>query len=113
MTAVLCTPAVGDVDSTTAISARAKEIVRMQSQRYQRGSLSLLKRKSQPDTWVFRYYAEERGHRTYKKKIVGTVTELPKRKDAEKAVMKLRVDGKQGAGFGPVHLQQIHQPRTR
>src|ERR1035438_10146564 len=78
-----------DIDSTIAISARAKEIIRMQAQRYQRGSLILLKRKSQPDTWVFRYYAEERGHRTYKKKIVGTVTEFPKRKDAEKAVVQL------------------------
>ena len=76
----------------------------MQAQRYQRGSLSLLKRKSQPDTWVFRYYAEERGHRTYKKKIVGTVTELPKRKDAEKAVMQLRVDVNEGAAFAPVNL---------
>lgn len=96
-----------DIDSTTAISARAKEIIRMQAQRYQRGSLSLLKRKSQPDTWVFRYYAEERGHRTYKKKIVGTVTELPKRKDAEKAVMQLRVDVNEGAAFAPMNLEQL------
>ena len=79
----------------------------MQAQRYQRGSLSLLKRKSQPDTWVFRYYAEERGHRTYKKKIVGTVTELPKRKDAEKAVVLLRVNVNDGAAFAPMNIEQL------
>ena len=101
------TPEIEDVHSTAAISAHAKEIIRMQAQRYQRGSLSLLKRKSQPDTWVFRYYAEERGNRTYKKKIVGTVTELPKRKDAEKAVMQLRVDVHDGAAFAPMNLEQL------
>src|SRR5260370_902377 len=89
MTVVSFAPAIDHVDSTTAISARAKEI-RMQAQRYQRGSLSLLKRKSQPDVWVFRYYAEEGGRRAYKKKIVGTVIEFPKRKDAEKRVAQLR-----------------------
>ena len=96
-----------DIDSTIAISARAKEIIRMQAQRYQRGSLILLKRKSQPDTWVFRYYAEERGHRTYKKKIVGTVTEFPKRKDAEKAVVQLRVKVNDGATFAPMNIAQL------
>jgi hypothetical protein len=79
----------------------------MQAQRYQRGSLSLLKRKSQPDVWVFRYYAEEGGRRTYKKKIVGTVIEFPKRKDAEKAVAQLRVDVNDGAAFAPMNLEQL------
>ena len=79
----------------------------MQAQRYQRGSLTLLKRKSQPDAWVFRYYAEEGGHRVYKKKIVGTVTEFPKRKDAEKAVTQLRVDVNDGAEFAPMNMEQL------
>jgi hypothetical protein len=56
------------INSRTAISARAKEKIRMQAQRYQRGSLSILKRKSQPDAWVYRYYAEENGERVYKKR---------------------------------------------
>jgi integrase len=56
---------------------------------------------------VFRYYAEERGHRTYKKKIVGTVTEFLKRTDAEKAVMQLRVDVNDGAAFAPMNLEQL------
>ena len=107
MTVMPLPSVVDDVDSTTAISARAKEIIRMQAQRYQRGSLSLLKRKSQPDVWVFRYYAEEGARRTYKKKIVGTVIEFPKRKDAEKAVAQLRVDVNDGAAFAPMNLDQL------
>jgi integrase len=79
----------------------------MQAQRYQRGSLTIMKRKSQPDAWVFRYYAEEGGRRTYKKKIVGTVLEFPKRKDAEKAVIQLRVDVNEGAAFAPMNLEQL------
>lgn len=95
------------LNSTAAISARAKEIIRMQAQRYQRGSLSLLKRKSQPDAWVFRYYAEKGGRRVYKKKIVGTLVEFPKRMDAEKAVVQLRVDANHGASFAPINLGQL------
>ena len=95
------------VDLLTAISARAREKIRMQAQRYQRGSLSLLKRKSQPDVWVFRYRAGEGDQRVYKKKIVGTVVEFPKRKDAEKAVAQLRVDVNDGAAFAPMKVEQL------
>jgi integrase len=107
MTCIVLTPEIEDLHSTTAISARAKETIRMQAQRYQRGSLSLQKRKSQPDVWAFRYYAEEGDRRTYKKKIVGTVIEFPKRKDAEKAVMQLRVDVNDGASFAPLTVEQL------
>lgn len=79
----------------------------MQAQRYQRGSLSLLKRKSQADTWVFRYYAGEGDRRVYKEKIVGTVVEFRKRKDAEKAVAQLRVDVNDGAAFAPMNVEQL------
>ena len=79
----------------------------MQAPRYQRGSLSLQKRKSQPDAWVYRYYADENGRRAYKKKFVGTVIEFPKRKDAEKAVAQLRVDVNDGASFAPMNLDQL------
>ena len=79
----------------------------MQAQRYQRGSLSLLKRKSQPDVWAFRYYVGEIDCRTYKRKIVGTVIEFPKRKDAEKAVAQFRVDVNDGAAFAPMNLEQL------
>ncbi|MGA1984035.1 MAG: site-specific integrase [Acidobacteriaceae bacterium] len=67
----------------------------------------MLKRKSQPDVWVYRYYADESGRRAYKKKIVGTVIEFPKRKDAEKAVAQLRVDVNEGAAFAPMNLDQL------
>src|ERR1035437_9649716 len=98
---------VADVDSALAISAHVEEKIRMHTQRYQRGSLSIMKRKSRPDAWVFRYYAEENGRRTYKKKIVGTVIEFPKRKDAEKAVTQLRVEINEGAAFAPMNLEQL------
>jgi hypothetical protein len=98
---------VEEIHSIEAISARAKEKIRMQAQRYQRGSLSLLKRKSKPDTWVFRYYVDQGSRRAYKKQIVGTVIEFPKRKDAEKAVAQLRVDVNEGAAFAPMNLEQL------
>lgn len=95
------------VDSTEAISALAKEKIRMQAQRYQRGSLSILKRKSQPDAWMFRYYAEENGRRVYKRQYVGTVLEFPKRKDAEKAITQLRVEINEGARYTPMNIEQV------
>jgi len=55
------------IDCRSAISARAKEKIRMQAQRYQRGSLTILKRKRQPDAWAFRYYTEEGGRNVYKR----------------------------------------------
>lgn len=95
------------VDSTEAISALAKEKIRMQAQRFQRGSLSILKRKSQPNAWMFRYYAEDNGQRVYKKRYVGTVLEFPKRRDAEKAVAQLRVEINAGAKYTPMNIEQL------
>ena len=95
------------VDSPQAISAFPKEKIRMEARRYQGGSLSLLKRKSLPDAWVFRYYTEENGRRVYKKQFVGTVIQFPKRKDAEKAVAQLRVDINEGAAFAPINIEQL------
>jgi integrase len=96
-----------NVDSTQAIGARAKEIIRMQAQRYQRGSLTIMKRKSQPDVWAFRYYTEEDGRRVYKRKIIGTVIEFPKRKDAEQQLMTFRVDINEGAAYAPLTVEQL------
>jgi hypothetical protein len=66
-----------DIDSSTAISALAKEKIRMQAQRYQRGSLTILKRKTHPDAWMFRYCTQENGQRVYKRRFVGSVVEFP------------------------------------
>ena len=107
MTSALGASADVNVDSVAAVSARARENIRMQAQRYQRGSLSLLKRKSQSDTWVFRYYAQEGDRRVYKKKVVGTVVEFPKRKDAEKAIAQLRVNVNDGSAFAPMNVEQL------
>lgn len=95
------------ISSTAAISALSKEKLQMEAQRYQRGSLSLQKRKSLPDAWTFRYYVEEAGRRVYKKVVVGTVLQFPKRKDAEKAVAQLRVDINEGAEFAPMNIEQL------
>jgi integrase len=95
------------IDSSAAISALAKETIRMRAQRYQRGSLSLMKRKSLPDAWYFRFYTEEDGQKVYKRRFIGTVVELPKRKDAEKAVTQLRVDANEGAAFAPINVEQL------
>ena len=97
----------GHEGSTASIAPRVTEKIRLQTQRYQRGSLSLLKRKSLPDAWVFRYYTEQQGRRIYKRQIVGTVVEFPKRKDAEKAIARLRVDVNDGAAFAPMNMEQL------
>lgn len=60
--------------------------------RFQQGSLLKQKRKSGPDVWVFRWYDETNGTRTYKKRILGKVTDLPLRRDAEKAVTDFRAN---------------------
>src|SRR6201997_5663787 len=106
------------VDSPQAISALSKEKLHMKSRRYQKGSLMLQKRKSQPDIWVFRYYADQNGHRAYKRKIVGTVLQFPKRKDPDGANAQLRVNITDGAEFGPrtgeqlaAHYKSVDLPR--
>jgi site-specific recombinase XerD len=58
--------------------------------RFQQGSLFKLERKRVPDVWVFRWYENTLGKRTYKKQIIGRVTELRNRRDAEKTVIPLR-----------------------
>lgn len=60
------------------------------SSRFQRGSLLREKRKGTADVWVFRYYDEKEGKKKYRRQIVGTVIELPSKRDAEKAVAALR-----------------------
>jgi hypothetical protein len=58
--------------------------------RFQQGSLFKLERKSVPDVWVFRWYENTSGKRIYKKQIIGRVTELRNRREAEKTVIPLR-----------------------
>jgi integrase len=58
--------------------------------RLQQGSLLRLKRKAGPDVWVFRWYDESNGTRTYRKRTIGTVVRFPQRRDAEKFVDVLR-----------------------
>jgi integrase len=60
------------------------------SDRFQRGSLLRESRKGTADVWVLRFYESTEGKRKYRRQIIGTVTELPLKRDAEKAVAALR-----------------------
>jgi hypothetical protein len=52
--------------------------------RFQQGSLFKLERKKVPDVWVFRWYETTLGKRIYKKQIIGRVTKMRNRREAEK-----------------------------
>jgi integrase len=60
-------------------------------ERYQAGSILKLKRKGGEAVWAFRFYEAVNGKRTYRKKLLGTLAELPLKKDAEKIAEPLRV----------------------
>jgi len=87
--------------------AERSAFVNGRSPRYQRGSLTVLRHRNAPDTWVFRYYANENGKRVYKRKTIGTLVNLPRRKDAEKAVAQLRMEINEVAGVRPVTVEQL------
>jgi integrase len=88
--------------------AEPRAVVHSRLRRYQRGSLSIiLHHRNTPDTWVFRYYANENGRRIYKRKTVGTILDLPRRKDAERAVAQLRIEVNEEAGVRPILLEEL------
>src|SRR5271170_4763590 len=60
------------------------------SNRYQQGCLILVKNKTTDNTWFLRFYEDREGKRVYRKSRLGTVRELPNRRDAEKAAHSLR-----------------------
>jgi integrase len=62
----------------------------IESRRFQKGSLTVVKNKTAPDTWFLRYYEDAGEKRVYRRKRTGTVLEFPHRRDAEKAVLALR-----------------------
>ncbi len=51
-----------------------------------------VKNKTAPDTWFFRYYEDRNGRRVHRNLKIGTVRELPSRRDAEKVVLSLRAN---------------------
>src|SRR5215469_9182068 len=59
--------------------------------KFQNGSLTLLKHKTAPATWYFRFYEEQGGRRVYRNQRLGTIRELKTRRDAEKAALSLRI----------------------
>jgi integrase len=50
----------------------------------------LAKNKTTDNTWFFRFYEDQGGQRVYRKHRLGTVRDLPHRRDAEKAALALR-----------------------
>lgn len=58
--------------------------------RFQNGSLTLVKNKRADASWLFRYYEDVDGKRVHRNLKVGTVQQYPRRRDAEKAVLSLR-----------------------
>lgn len=50
----------------------------------------LVKNKRTDDSWFFRFYEDVDGKRVHRNLRIGTVRELPRRRDAEKAVLSLR-----------------------
>jgi site-specific recombinase XerD len=63
-----------------------------ESTRFQQGSLMRVKNKTTPDTWFFRYYESRDGRRVHRNLKIGSVSEFPLRKDAEKVVLSLRAN---------------------
>ena len=63
----------------------------IETTRFQQGSLKRVKNKKAPGTWFFRYREDSAGRRVYRNLKIGTVQELPHRRDAENAVLALRV----------------------
>jgi integrase len=49
-----------------------------------------VKNKKADDSWFFRYYEDVAGKRVHRNIRIGSVRELPRRRDAEKAVLSLR-----------------------
>jgi integrase len=72
------------------------------SNRYQNGSLILVKNKTTAGTWFLRFYEDRNGKRVYRNRKIGTVREFPHRRDALRAVEALRANINSG----------VHSPET-
>lgn len=62
------------------------------SNRFQQGSLLLVKNKTTDDSWFFRFYEDRGGKRIHRNQRIGTVRDFPRRRDAEMAVLSLRAN---------------------
>jgi integrase len=68
----------------------ARRFALIGSNRFQNGSLTLVKNKTTDDSWFFRFYEDVDGKRVHRNLRIGTVRDFPRRRDAEKAVLSLR-----------------------
>lgn len=78
------------MDSITAATGALVRRNMIQSTRFQQGSLTRVKNKTAPDSWFFRYYEGQAGRRVHRNLRIGTVADLPHRRDAEKAALTMR-----------------------
>jgi integrase len=62
----------------------------IESNRFQQGSLILVKNKTTDDSWFFRFYEDQGSKRVHRNQRIGTIRDYPRRRDAEKAVLSLR-----------------------
>ena len=73
---------------------------------YQYGTLVPESRKRGPDVWVYRFSEDNNGKRSRRKVIVGTLEELPKHADAERACQHLRLAANSEAGTASAPTMQ-------
>ena len=75
-----------------SVPPTGKETKLFRRARYQKGSLTLLNRKSGPAVWVFRWYEPQSdGHKVYRKIVVGNTTVLKTEADARRRIDALRI----------------------
>jgi len=63
-----------------------------ESTRFQQGSIALVKNKTAPNTWYFRYYEYKGNRRIHRNRKIGSTRDLPLKRDAERAVQQLRAN---------------------
>jgi hypothetical protein len=61
-------------------------------QRFQEGCLQKTKRKNGSQVWTFRWYDVTGEKRTYRKRVIRMVEEMPWRRDAERVLLQTRVN---------------------
>src|SRR3981189_3518204 len=81
--------------------------------RFQQGSLFKSERKSVPDVWVFRWYENTLGKRTYKKQIIGSVTKLRNRRSPLFVVLSMpRSERRKVYAISPPIIDCMNSPES-
>jgi integrase len=75
-----------------------------ESTKFQNGSLTRVKNKTTSDSWLFRFREDINGRRVQRNIKIGSVLDLPHRRDAEKALLNLRAKINSGVRTLPTVL---------